>query len=165
MIRAPWLSNPGVEQPQVVIDLGHRPDRRARVMRRCFLLDTDRGRQTFDEIHIRFFHQRQELPSVGRERFHVTALALGIDRVKGKGGLPGPGKPRDHNQLVARQVDVDTLQVVGPGPANLDLAHGCWVAKKQTVNITSLVTLRSKSFHVLLSADPQSVPHRKLTGD
>ena len=41
-------ADPGVEQAQVVVDLGDRADRRARVPRRGLLLDRDRRRQAGD---------------------------------------------------------------------------------------------------------------------
>ena len=87
---------------------------------------------------------------VGRQRLYIAALAFGIDGVKGQGGFPRSRQARNHDQFVARQVDVDTLQIVGSSPADFDVAHGCWVAKRQTVNITSLVSPGSKAFHVLL---------------
>jgi hypothetical protein len=81
------------------------------------------GAQTFDQVDVRLFHQLQELPRVGRQRFDVAPLAFGVQRVEGERGLAGTGQPGDHDQLVARQIEVDVLQVVGAGAADADEFH------------------------------------------
>src|SRR5713101_6461794 len=53
------------EKPQVVVDLGDRGDRGARVAARRPLLDRDRGRQTLDLVDVGFLHLPQELARVG----------------------------------------------------------------------------------------------------
>ena len=45
-----------VEEAQVVVDLGHRADRRARVARRRLLVDRDRGRQPVDRVDVGLLH-------------------------------------------------------------------------------------------------------------
>ena len=67
-----------VQQPQIVVDLGDRAHRRARIVAGCLLLDRDRRRQALDQVDVGLFHQLQELPRIGRQRFHVVALPLGI---------------------------------------------------------------------------------------
>jgi hypothetical protein len=54
----------------------------------------------------------QELPGVRRERLDVAALALGVDRVESKRRLARPREPGDDDQPVARQGQVDVLEVV-----------------------------------------------------
>ncbi|MNN23898.1 hypothetical protein D3C81_1373100 [compost metagenome] len=66
VIRAARRTDAGVEQAQVVVDLGDSPDSRTRVMRGRFLFDGNGWRQTFDGVDVRLFHHRQELPGVGR---------------------------------------------------------------------------------------------------
>ena len=61
------FANPGVQKAQIVIDLGHSTDCGSGVMGCRLLFDADGRRQAFDKIHIRFFHQREELPGVGRK--------------------------------------------------------------------------------------------------
>jgi hypothetical protein len=89
-----------------------------------FLLDGNGGRQAFDVIDIRLFHQGQELAGIGRQGFNIAALAFGIEGVEGEGGLAGAGQAGNHHELVAGQVEVDVLEVVGACAANLDLVHG-----------------------------------------
>ena len=113
-----------VEQSQVVVDLGHRADRRARVPRRRLLVDRDRRREALDRVHVRLLHHLEELAGVGGERLDVPALALCVDRVEGERRLSGAGKPGDRGQLVPRQADVDVLQVVLAGAVNYQLFGG-----------------------------------------
>ncbi len=85
VIRAARLTYAGKQQTQVVVDLGNGPDGRAWVVRGRLLLNGDRGRQTFDVIDIRLFHQRQELARIGGERFNVATLTFGIEGVESQG--------------------------------------------------------------------------------
>jgi len=91
MFRAARRPDPGIEQPQVVMDFGDGADRGTRIVGGRFLLDGDGRRQALNVIHIRFFHHRQELPGIGGQRFHIAALTLGIDGVEGEGGFARPG--------------------------------------------------------------------------
>jgi hypothetical protein len=78
-------SDPGVEETEIVVDLGDGAHRRPRVARCCLLVDRDRRRQPVDEVHVGLVHLPQELAGVGRERFHVAALPFGVDGVEGQG--------------------------------------------------------------------------------
>ena len=100
------------QQAQVIVNFRDRADRRARVVRGGLLLDRDRRRQALDGIDVRLFHHRQELPRVGRQRLDVAPLAFGVDRVERERGLARPGQPGEHDQPVARQLEVDIAQVV-----------------------------------------------------
>ena len=109
-----------VQQAQVVVDLGHRADSRTRVVAGRLLLDADGRRQPFDHVDVGLVHQLQELPRIGREAFDVAALALGIERVEGEARLARTRQPGDHHQLVARDVEVDVLQIVCARATNAD---------------------------------------------
>ncbi|MNO54255.1 hypothetical protein D3C76_447210 [compost metagenome] len=85
VVRAARDADAGVEQAQVVVDLGDGADRRTRVVRGRLLFDGDRRRQAFDGVDVGLFHHRQELPGVGREGFHVAPLALGVEGVESQG--------------------------------------------------------------------------------
>ena len=117
------------EQAHVVVDFRHRADGGARVARRGLLLDGDRRREPVDLVDVGLLHHLQELPGVGGERLDVAALALGVDRVEGERGFARARQPGHHDQAVARQVDVDVLEIVLARPADGDelsrvLAHG-----------------------------------------
>ena len=63
-------------------------------------------------VDVGLLHLLEELPGVGGERLDVAALALGVDGVEGERGLARAGQPGDDHQLVARDLDVDVLEVV-----------------------------------------------------
>ena len=92
--RAVRAAGAGVEQPEVVVDLGDGADRRARVLRGRLLVDRDRGREALDEVDVGLVHLAEELAGVRRQRLDVAALALGEDRVEGQRGLAGAGQAR-----------------------------------------------------------------------
>ena len=117
-------ADPRPEQPQVVVDLGHRADRRARVARGRLLVDRDRRREPLDRIDVGLLHQAEELPRVGRERLDVAALPLGVDRVEGEARLAGPGEAGDDDQRVPGQLEVDVLEVVLAGAGDDDSLRG-----------------------------------------
>ena len=101
--RAVRLAHARPQQAQVVVDLGDRADRRARVARGRLLVDRDRRREPLDRVHVGLVHLPEELARVGRQRLHVAALALGVDRVEREARLARARQPRDHHQRVARQ--------------------------------------------------------------
>ena len=105
-------ARPGKQQAQVIVDLGHRAHRRARVVRGALLVDGDRRGEPFDVIHIRLVHLPQELAGIGRERLDVAALPFGEDGIERQGGFARAGQPGDDHQLVARDLDGDILEVV-----------------------------------------------------
>ncbi len=109
------------QQTQVVIDLCHGAHGRARVPARRLLVDGDRRGEPLDVVDVGLVHLAEELPCVGRERLDVATLPLGIDRVEGQRGLARTGQPGDHDQLVARDIEVEALEVVLAGTANGDV--------------------------------------------
>ena len=113
--RAVRPADARVEQAQVVVDLGDRADRRARVARGRLLVDRDRRREAVDGVDVGLLHHLQELARVRGERLDVAALALGVDRVEGERRLAGPGEPGDADEGVPRQPDGDVLEVVLAG--------------------------------------------------
>ena len=106
------LADARVEQAQVVVDLGNRADRRARIARGRLLIDRDRRREPLDVVDVGLLHLAEELARVRRERLDVAPLALGVNGVEGKRRLAGAREPGDHDQPVARQRQIDVLEVV-----------------------------------------------------
>ena len=77
------------------------------------------------EFDLGLLHQFEELPRIGRQALDIAALALGIDRVEGERRLARARQPGDHHQAVARQFDIDVLEIVLPRAADPDLLlHG-----------------------------------------
>ena len=108
------------QQPHVVVDLGDGADGRARVLRGGLLLDRDRRREAVDLVDVRLLHHLEELAGIGRQALDIAALALGIDGVEGERGLARAGQAGEHHQLVARDRDVDVLEVVLARAADRD---------------------------------------------
>ena len=81
---AALLAGPRVEHAQVIVDLGDRADRGAWIGRSRLLLDGDGGRQAADLIVLGLFQLAEKLPRVGRKRFDVAPLPLGVQGVKGQ---------------------------------------------------------------------------------
>ncbi len=125
-VVAVGVSDPSEQHPEVVVDLRDGPDRGSGVARRRLLIDRDGRRETFDEVDVRLLHLTEELAGVRRQRLHVPALALGVDRVEGERRFPGAGQSREHDQLVTRQVQRDVLEVVLTGAVDDESlgAHG-----------------------------------------
>src|SRR5262249_2919724 len=114
-------ADPRVQKPQVVVDLGDRAHRRARVPGRRLLVNRDRRAEAVDRVDVWLLHHLQELPRIRRERFDVPALPLGVDGVEGKAGLAGAREPGDADELLAREPDGDVLEVVLPGAVHYEL--------------------------------------------
>ncbi len=95
------------EQFQMVVDLRHRADRRARRAHRIGLVDGDGGRNSLDGIHLRLVHAIEELARVGRESLDVAALSFRIQRVEYERGLARTRRARDDDELARGQRHVD----------------------------------------------------------
>ena len=135
VIRAARFADARKQQAQVVVDFGDGADGRTRVVRRRLLFDRDRRRQPFDVVDVGLFHHRQKLPRVRRQRFDVAALALRVQRVERERRLSGPDRPGDHDELVARDRQVEVLQIVGAGPTQRDLVHRPFFAQRKPEKI------------------------------
>ena len=105
-------ADPRPQQAHVVVDLGDGADGRARVLRGGLLLDGDGRRQAVDLVDVRLLHHLQELAGVGRQALDVAALALGVDGVEGERRLARAGQAGEDDELVARDGDVDVLEIV-----------------------------------------------------
>ena len=100
------------QQVQITRDVGHRPDGGPRVVRQRLLLDGDDRREPEHEVDVRLGHLRHEPLRVTRKRFHVPALALGVDRVEREAGLARTGQAGHDDERVAWNLDGDILEVV-----------------------------------------------------
>ena len=123
VVGAAWRADAREQQAQVVVDLGDRADGRARVVRGRLLLDRDRRRKAFDVIDVGLLHHRQELARIGRQRLDIATLPLRVDRVERERGLARAGQPGDHDQPVARQIEVDVLEIVRARTADAYRVH------------------------------------------
>ncbi len=111
---------PGEEHAEIVVDLRLGRHRGARVGSRGTLLDGDGGREPLDGFHLRLLQPLEELPGIRGEALDVAPLALGVEGVEGQRGLARPREAGDHDEPVARQDQVDGLEVVLARPADHD---------------------------------------------
>ena len=155
-------ADPRPEQAQVVVDLGHRADRRARVARGRLLVDRDRRREPLDRVDVGLLHQAEELARVGGERLDVAALPLGVDRVEGEARLARAREPGDHDQRVARQLDVDALEVVLTGAGDDDSVRSghCTPILRRRTDVPTGRIPPSSSLVVAMRDKPRT--HHKL---
>ena len=109
---AEQLSGAGEQQLEMVVQLGHRADRRARGTHRIGLIDRDRRRNAGDRIDLRLVHAVEKLPRVGTESLDVAALALGVERVEDQRRFPRARDAGDDDQLVERDLEREVLEVV-----------------------------------------------------
>ncbi len=139
------VADPSPEQAEVIVDLRHGPHRRARVARCGLLVDRDRRREALDRVDVGLLHLAEELARVGGERLDVAALTLGVDRVEGEAGLARSREPGDDDQRVARDRQIDPLQVVRARSGDDDFARASH--ERFSVRIRTAVPLA-------LAADP-----------
>ena len=116
--RAMRSAGAGVQEAEVVVDLGNRANSRPRVSVGRLLVDGHRRRKPLDEVHVRLVHLAEEHAGIRRQRFDVAALPLGEDRIEGEGRLSGTGQAREHHERVPRDVDIHALEVVLAGAAD-----------------------------------------------
>ena len=86
-----------------------------RGLRAVFLPDGDR-RQMPDAVDVGLLFE--ELPGVGGQRFHISSLAFGVDRIEGERRFARSAHTGDDDQAAKRQRDVDVLEVVRAGAAH-----------------------------------------------
>ncbi len=101
-----------INDAEVIVNFGDGANGGARGARRRFLLDGDRGREAFDNVHFGALHLVEELARVGGERLDVAALAFGVDGVKGERRLARTGEACDDREGVPGDFDADVFQVV-----------------------------------------------------
>ena len=118
-LPAEGAADSGVEQAQVIIDFGHRSHRGARIAQAVLLLDGDGRRDARHLLHVGFLDTFQELAGVGRERFDIAPLPLGIDGVEGQAGLSRSAHSRNHGQTFMRNLAIDIPEIVYLGASNL----------------------------------------------
>ena len=101
-----------VHNTHIVVDFGDRPDGGSRRPAGVLLLDADGGRQTVDVVHFGRLQAAQELACIGAERFDVSPLTFGVNRVDGETALPASAGSGADGHLATRDIDADVLEVV-----------------------------------------------------
>ena len=114
------LANRREQQVEIARDVGHRADGRAGIAGDRLLLDRNHRGEAEDEIDVGLGDLRDEPLGERRQRFHVAALPLGVDRVERQARLARAGQAGDDDQRVARDLQRDVLQVVNAGALDAD---------------------------------------------
>jgi len=120
MIGAELGAQLDVEQPQEVVGLGQRRDRAFASAATQTLLDRHRRRNAEDRVDVGARRRLHELPRVGVERLEIAPLSLSEQDVEGERALTAAGDAGHHREAVARDVDVDALEVVLAGVVHAD---------------------------------------------
>jgi hypothetical protein len=131
--RAMHRAESGIEQAQVVVDLGRGAHGRAGAAGRRTLLDAHRGGEPGDRVHVGARQPVEELLGVGAHRLDVAPLPLRIEGVERERRLAGTGHPGHHRERPTRQVEVDAAQVVLARPADADGGDGGGCAHGQRI--------------------------------
>ena len=98
------------------------PNRRSRRPGAALLLQRDCGRQAFDRIDVGHRHLLKEAPGVRGDRLQVAALRFGVERRERQRRLARAGDAAEDHQRVARDIDVDILEVVDACAPDVDHA-------------------------------------------
>ena len=110
----------GHQQPQVVVNLGHRGDRATGILAAGTLVDRDRRLEPLDQIDVGTFELMQKLSGVDRQAFDILPLSLGAERVESQRTLAGTAGAGDHHHPAAGNVDIQVLQIMNPHAPNAD---------------------------------------------
>ena len=109
------------KQTQIIINLRHRRHSWAWVAWSRFLINRNCRRKARNHIDIRFIHHAKEHARIARKRLDVATLTFGINRIKSEGRLTRTRKSRNHDQLIARDINIDILEVIRACAANSDI--------------------------------------------
>ena len=123
-IRAMGHTDRRVEQAQVIVDLGDGANGGARTAAGGFLLNRDRWAKAVDGIDVGALHLVEKLAAIGGKGFDVAALAFGVNGIESERGFAGAAQARYDRQSIARNLDVDILQVVLARAAHRDSGDG-----------------------------------------
>ena len=106
------LTDPGVQDAQVVVDLGDGANGRPRILGCRLLFNGNGRRETDDCVNGRFLLVSQELARVAGEAFDVASLPLGVQGVEGERRLARTGDAGEDHQGIARDGDRDVLEIM-----------------------------------------------------
>ena len=74
----------GIEQAEIIVNLGRGAHRRARIARGGLLVDGNRRGQALDQIDVGLVELSEKHSRIGRKRFDEASVSLGIKGIEGK---------------------------------------------------------------------------------
>src|SRR5262245_6234479 len=116
------LTDTGEQHTKIIVDFCDRADGGTRIAASRFLLNADGRRKTAKVINIRLLQLTQKLAGVTRQRFDIAPLAFGIKGVESERAFPRSTHPREDNEPITRQLEIDALQVMLASAPNDDSA-------------------------------------------
>ena len=123
-LRAMRHADGGVEKAKVVVDLGDGTDGRAGAAAGGFLLDRDGRAEAVDGVDVGTLHLIKELAGIGGERLDVTALAFGVDGVKGERGFARTAEAGNHGEGITGDLYINIFEIMLARPAHRNLGNG-----------------------------------------
>ncbi len=81
------VRGPREQQLQIIVELGHGADCRARGAHRVGLVDRDRRRNAAYRVDLGLVHALEKLPRIGREGLDIAALTFRVNGVESQRGL------------------------------------------------------------------------------
>ena len=121
-VGASVAGKPGIDQPQAVQKLCHRPESAPNAGHAGSLVQGQRSRDVADVVDVGARRLRHAPAGVSRQGFQVAPGPFRIEDAQRQGGLPGAGYARDCDDLVERNIHIYILQVMYPGSAHLHAA-------------------------------------------
>ena len=113
-------AGPCKQQPQMTVDLRGRRQRAASGRRSGALVNADGCRQPLNQVHLAPFPPIQSAPLARRQSLQEPPLPFGEDDVQRQSALAAAADSGDRDQPIARNIDVQSLQVVHGGPTDPD---------------------------------------------
>jgi len=74
-------------------------------------------------LDIGLLHHLEKLPCIGRQALDIAPLPLGIDGIERKARLAAAGQAGDHDQLLARKLDIHALEIMLSGAFYFDVGQ------------------------------------------
>ena len=95
-------ANTGIEQTKVIVYFGYCTNGGTWVLGGGLLVDGNGRRETLDKVNVGLIHLTDKHSRIGGKALNEASVTLGIEGVKGQGGLSATRKTGQNNQLVTR---------------------------------------------------------------
>src|SRR5437867_3334731 len=112
-----------------MVHFSHRCDGGFAPAARHALFNRHTRRQSADQIDIGLLELLDELPRIRRHAVEKTALPFGKQDVERESGFAGAAQAGDHYELLARDLDIDVLEIVLTRTVDVDGAAATTHAK------------------------------------
>ena len=108
----------GHQQAEIIVNLSGGRDRAAGIRIRCSLINGDCRLQSFHQINVRPLYLSQKLPRIHGKALDILSLAFRTKCISRKGTLTRTTRTCNYHKRIARNVEVNVLEVVNTGSSN-----------------------------------------------